>query len=134
LASLSISREITIRLPRASGRAVTLNLGNAAYHANLAEAYRALGNLDGAAESCRMALHLEPRSPEAANNLGLVLLAQGKTDEAILQFRQTLRIKPDYGMASSNLGNALRLGGDLDGAVGHFRRGVSGGPKEFLPS
>jgi tetratricopeptide (TPR) repeat protein len=106
------------------GRAVTLNLGNAAYHANLGEAYRALGNLDGAAECCRTALRLEPRSPEAANNLGLVLLAQGKTDEAILQFRQTLRIKPDYGMACNNLGNALRLGGDLDGAMAHFRRAV----------
>ena len=94
------------------GRAVTLNLGNAAYHVNLGEVYRVLGNLERAAECCRTALHLEPRSPEAANNLGLVLLAQGKTDEAILQFRQTLRLKPDYGMASNNLGNALRLGGE----------------------
>ena len=106
------------------GRAVTLNLGNAAYHANLGEAHRALGNLERADECCRTALRLEPRSPQAANNLGLVLLAQGKTDEAILQFRDTLRIKPDYGMATNNLGNALRLGGDLDAALAHFRRAV----------
>jgi tetratricopeptide (TPR) repeat protein len=104
------------------GRAVTLNQGKAVYHANLAEAYRALGNFECAAECCRTALRLQPRSPEAANNLGLILLAQGKTDEAIFQFRQTLQIKPDYGMACSNLGNALRLGGDLDGALAHFRR------------
>jgi tetratricopeptide (TPR) repeat protein len=107
------------------GRAVTLNVGNAAYHANLGEAYRALGNLDGAAECCRTALRLQPRSPEAANNLGLVLLAQGKHDEAILQFRQTLQIKPGYGTACNNLGNALRLGGDLDGALAHFRRAIA---------
>src|SRR6516165_2292775 len=90
------------------GRAVTLSPGNAGYHANLAEAYRALDNLDRAADCCRTALRLQPRSPEAANNLGLVLLAQGKTDEAILQFRETLRLKADYAMACNNLGNALR--------------------------
>lgn len=106
------------------GRAVTLNRGNAAYHANLGEAHRALGDLERAADSCRTALRLQPRFPEAANNLGLVLMAQGKMEEAILQFRQTLRIKPDDGMASNNLGNALRLCGDLDGAVAQFRRAV----------
>jgi tetratricopeptide (TPR) repeat protein len=106
------------------GRAVTLNVGIAAYHANLGEAYRALGNFERAAECCRTALRMEPRSPEAANNLGLVLLAQGKTEDAIHQFREALRIKPDYGLASNNLGNALRLGGDLDGALAHFRRAV----------
>jgi tetratricopeptide (TPR) repeat protein len=104
------------------GRAVTLNVRNSAYHANLAEAYRALGNLERAAECCRTALRLEPRSPEAANNLGLVLLAQGQTDEAVAQFQETLRLKPDYGMACNNLGNALLVRGDLDGALDHFRR------------
>jgi tetratricopeptide (TPR) repeat protein len=106
------------------GRAVTLNPGNAAYHANLAEAYRALGNLERAADCCRTALRLQPRFAEAANNLGLVLLAQGKIDEAILQFSETLRLKPDYGTACNNLGNALRLRGELDGALAHFRRAV----------
>jgi tetratricopeptide (TPR) repeat protein len=104
------------------GRAVARNPGNAAYHANLAEAFRGLGQLDRAADCCHTALRLQPQSAEAANNLGLVLLAQGRTDEAVAQFREALRIKPDYGMACNNLGNALRLRGDLDGAVAHFRR------------
>jgi tetratricopeptide (TPR) repeat protein len=106
------------------GRAVTLSPGNAGYHANLAEAYRALDNLDRAADCCRTALRLQPRSAEAANNLGLVLLAQGKIDEAILQLRQTLQLKPNYAMACNNLGNALRLQGDQGGALAHFRRAV----------
>src|SRR5262249_9609692 len=60
LASLSISREITIRLPKyRAGR--HLNLGNAAYHANLGEAHRALGDLECAAECCRTALRLQQR-------------------------------------------------------------------------
>jgi Flp pilus assembly protein TadD len=66
------------------GRAVTLNVRNAAYHANLGEAYRALGNLDGAAECCRTALRLQPRSPEAANNLGLVFSRSAKLTGAVV--------------------------------------------------
>lgn len=94
------------------GRAVTLSPGNALYHANLAEAYRALGHLDCAAECCRTALDLHPRFAEAANNLGMILLAQGKTDEAADRFREALRHKPDFSLACNNLGNALRLCGD----------------------
>jgi tetratricopeptide (TPR) repeat protein len=103
-------------------RAVAHNPGNAAYHVNLAEAFRGLGQLDHAAECCRNALRLQPYSAEAANNFGMVLLAQGNTAEAADQFREALRIKPNFGMACNNVGNALRLLGDTDGAVTHFRR------------
>jgi tetratricopeptide (TPR) repeat protein len=103
-------------------RAVSRNPANAAYHANLAEALRGLGELDRAADCCRTALRLQPHYSEATNNLGLVLLAQGRIDEAAAQLRQALRLKPDYGMAWNNLGNALRLSGDLDGALAHFFR------------
>ncbi|OWK39107.1 TPR domain protein, putative component of TonB system [Fimbriiglobus ruber] len=104
------------------GRAIARNPDNAAYHVNLAEAYRGLGQLDRAAECCRTALSIRPQSAEAANNLGMVLLAQGRTAEAADQFREALRLKPDFGMACNNVGNALRLLGDFDGAVTHFRR------------
>src|SRR5262249_26446649 len=58
------------------GRAVALNPAAAAYHCNLAEAYRARGELERAAVCCREALRLQPAYPEAANNLGMALLAQ----------------------------------------------------------
>jgi len=89
------------------GRAIAGNPGDAMYHANLAEAYRAQGRLDQAIASCRAALHLRQDYPEAVNNLGLALLGQGKTEDAIAQFGEALRLKPDYAMACSNLGNAL---------------------------
>jgi tetratricopeptide (TPR) repeat protein len=105
-------------------RAVAGNPGNAAYHAHLSEAFRSLGQLDLAADSCRTALRLQPDYAEAANNLGLALLAQGRLDEAPDHFREALRLKPDFAMASNNLGNALRLRGDLDGGLDHFRSAV----------
>jgi tetratricopeptide (TPR) repeat protein len=110
------------------GRAVALKPGAAIYHANLGEAYRALGQLDRAADCCRTALRLRPHYPEAANNLGLALLGQGKTDDALAAFGDALRLKPDYAMACNNLGNALRLRGDLKEAETHFRRAVAMAP------
>jgi tetratricopeptide (TPR) repeat protein len=110
------------------GRAVALKPGAAVYHANLAEAYRALGQLDRAADCCRTALRLRPHYPEAANTLGLALLGQGKTDDAIAQFGEALRLKPDSAMACNNLGNALRLRGDLKEAEKHFRLAVELAP------
>jgi tetratricopeptide (TPR) repeat protein len=110
-------------------RAIRGKPGDAMYHANLAEAYRALGRLDQAIASCRAALRLRPDYPEAANNLGLALLGQGKIDDAVAQLGEALRLKPDYAMACNNLGNALRLRDDLKEAETHFRRAV-----EMVPS
>jgi tetratricopeptide (TPR) repeat protein len=107
------------------GRAVAGDPNNAIYHANLAEAYRMLGQLDRAVASCRVALGLRPHYPEVANNLGLALLGQGKTDEAIARFAEALRFKPDFAMACNNLGNALRQRGDLQEAETHFRSAVA---------
>ncbi len=112
------------------GRAIAVNPRDATYHANLAEAYRALGRLEQAVAGCRAALRLRPHYAEAANNLGMALLGQGKTDDAIAQFREALRLKPDYALACNNLGNALRLRGDLDGALAHFRHAVELGPDQ----
>src|SRR5262245_59949903 len=87
------------------GRAVSLHPGVAAYQANLAEVYRALGQHEQAVECCRLALQLRPHFPEVANNLGLAWLDLGNTDEAIAQFREAIRLKPDFAMAHNNLGN-----------------------------
>ena len=59
-------------------RAIALNPSVAAYHANMAEVYRTLGRLDGVEDCCRTALHLQPDYPEAANSLGLILLARDR--------------------------------------------------------
>jgi Flp pilus assembly protein TadD len=94
----------------------------------LAEAHRALGQLEQAVASCRVALQLRPHYPEAANNLGMALLNQGKTDDAMAAFALALRLKPDFTMACNNLGNAQRLRGDLQEAETHFRRAVAMDP------
>jgi hypothetical protein len=42
------------------------------FHATQAEAYRLLGQLDGAVNCCRTAQRLNPNLPEAINTSGLV--------------------------------------------------------------
>ncbi|HZY86001.1 MAG TPA: tetratricopeptide repeat protein, partial [Gemmataceae bacterium] len=67
-------------------------------------------------------------SPEAANNLGLALLAQGDAAGAALQFRAALGARPEDAMIHNNLGNALRLQGDGAGALAAFRQALQLAP------
>jgi tetratricopeptide (TPR) repeat protein len=106
------------------GRAIALRPAVAVFHANLGEAYRALGQLEQAADCCRVALRLRPDDADVTNNLGLALLAQRQTAAAAEQFSVALRLRPDFALACSNLGNALRLLGETDQALAHFRRAV----------
>jgi tetratricopeptide (TPR) repeat protein len=107
------------------GRAIAVNPSVAAFHANLAEAYRALGEPERAAGCCRVALRLQLDYPEAANNLGLALLAQKKPEAAADQFREALRLRPGVAMVHNNLGNALRLVGEKAHAVSQFQQALA---------
>ena len=65
------------------GRAVALRPNSHIYHANLAEAYRALGDFDRAAGCCRAALAIWPNYPEALSNLGAALQGLGQHVESV---------------------------------------------------
>lgn len=109
-------------------RAIALRPSVAAFHANLAEAYRALGQLERAAGCCRTALRLQPTSAPAANNLGLILLQQGETDAAITHFEMALRLDRRFAVACNNLGNAWLERGDKEQALTCFRRSLQMDP------
>jgi len=69
-------------------RAVALRPSVPLFHANLAEVYRALGQLERAAGSARTAIRLDPDYVEAHNNLGLALQGLGHHLEAVEHFRK----------------------------------------------
>jgi len=106
------------------GRAVALKPNVPEYHANLAEAYRALGKFDRAAGCCRAALRLWPEYPEALCNLGLALQGLGQQSGAADNFRRALLLRPEFAIAHNNLGIALRELKQFDEALHHFRRAV----------
>lgn len=114
-------------------RAVILRPSVPAYHSNLAEAYRALGEFDRAVGCCRTALGLFADYPEALNNLGLALQGLGKHAEAVEPFRRALELQPDFALAHNNLGISLRELNERDSALVHFRRAVELQP-EYAPA
>ncbi len=111
------------------GRAVALRPSVPAFHLNLAEAYRNLGEMRRALGSCRIALQLAPELPEALCSYGLALHAMGRHDEAIEHLHRALAARPDVAMIHSNLGMVLREVGRGDEALEHFRRAVGLAPE-----
>jgi tetratricopeptide (TPR) repeat protein len=109
-------------------RAIALRPSVPAFHANLAEAYRALGKHERAAGSCRMALRLWPDYPEARVNLALALQGLGRLDEAVEQFRHALRLRPGFAAAHNGLGTLLREQGHPDEALEHLHLAVMHDP------
>jgi tetratricopeptide (TPR) repeat protein len=107
------------------GRATALRPNAPAYHADLAEVYRALGQHERAAGSCRTALRLQPNSPEVLCRLGLAVEGLGRFPEAVEHFRHALRLRPDFATAHNFLGFALRELGRADEALEHFRKAVA---------
>ena len=105
-------------------RAIRLKNSVAAFHNNLAEAYRALHKIPEAVACYRRALELKPDYAQAHNNRGAALNAQGKLDEAIACYQQALALTPDYAEAHNDLGVALKDKGDLDEAQACFRRAL----------
>jgi tetratricopeptide (TPR) repeat protein len=110
-------------------KAIALRPTVPAFHANLAEAYRAQGQFLRAVGCCRTALCLWPDYPEALCNLGLALQGLGRPDDAIEQFQHALQLRPDFAAGHNGLGTALREKGQLDEALDHFRHAVKNDPR-----
>jgi tetratricopeptide (TPR) repeat protein len=111
-------------------RAVALRPGEAQFHANLAETYRALGQFEPAVAHGRTALQLRRGYPEAQNNLGLALRASGRLQEAIDCYAAAIRLNPHFAQAHANLGMALRQAGRLPEAVPWLERATQLEPSE----
>ena len=114
-------------------RAVAIKPNSHIYHANLAEAYRATGDFERAAGSCRAALQLWADYPEALCNLGAALQGMKQSAEAVEHLERALVLRPNFVVAHSNLGIALRDLGRKPEALEHFKRAVELDPG-FAPA
>lgn len=85
-------------------------------------------DLAGAQADFEKVVKLSPRSPEAHNSLGWVLLVQQKLDPAIAEFNAALDLRTDFFQAYTNLSSALLQKGDAKGAIGPARRAVRFAP------
>jgi tetratricopeptide (TPR) repeat protein len=115
------------------GQAIALVPGIAAFHSNLAEAYRALGQLERAFGCCKTALRLAPDYPEAACNLGMALHDLGRDTEAAEHLRRAIALRPEFATAHNNLGTVLQQLGEPEAALEEFREAVELAP-EYPPA
>ncbi len=105
-------------------RAIAVRPTEADYHATLAAAFWAMGQLDDSLSAYRSAVKLQPDHPDYHCNLGATLIDLGAVEEASTHFRAAIRLRPGFAAAHNNLANALRLLGDRTAAIEHFRTAV----------
>jgi Flp pilus assembly protein TadD len=89
----------------------------------------AQGEFSEAITFYREVLALNPRHPDALNNLGATLFRLGRYGEAEEVFRRTIRIYPDFADANANLGILLRCSGRVDEGEIWLRRAIKINPK-----
>lgn len=82
------------------------------------------GHWEGARPLLEKLVLLEPRNPEAYNNLGLVLKKAGDKRAAHENFQKALALKPDYPEAFNNLGSLYLSDGKILEAEDHFRKAL----------
>lgn len=100
-----------------------------ALHHNLARLLHRLGDIEGAAESCRHVIRLLPHSSEPRVQLGVLLTDQGRTEEAIFQFDAALEVKPGSVHAINGRGLALARQGKAEAAILEYERALRLDPR-----
>ena len=81
-----------------------------------------MGRPDEALAFAERARHLDPVSPNAQMNLGVILYFARRYDEAITEVAETLELAPDFGPAHVMLGRVYVAKGMPDRAVEELER------------
>ena len=109
--------------PGAESNAVLANKTGIAYHQ--------LQDLDNAEKYYRRAIKLNPKYPEAINNLGTVYYAEKSYGRAIKQYRQALRIAPNSASFLSNLGTVYFARKQYEDAMKVYEQAVAIDPAPY---
>jgi tetratricopeptide (TPR) repeat protein len=88
-------------------QAIKFNSSVPAYHGNLGNLFKTLGQFEEALKCYQQVLALEPNSAKASKNIGNVLRAQHKLAEAIPYYQRALALEPAW--AEAHLGYSLTL-------------------------
>jgi len=103
--------------PEAEKSAILANKTGIAYHQ--------LQDLDNAEKYYRRAIKLNPKYPEAVNNLGTVYYAKRSYRRAVNQYRNALRLSPNSASVLSNLGTAYFARKQYEEAMKTYEQAVA---------
>ncbi len=113
--------------------AITENDAVPAFHNNLGNAFRALGERQQAAGAFNRALCLNPNSPDTLYNLAVILQELGRLDEAAASYQRVLLAKSDHAAAHTNLGIVRNFQGRYDDALTCFESALRSSA-DFVPA
>ena len=82
------------------------------------------GELDDALRTSKQSIKINPKDPEAHNNLSLVYFHLKKFDEALISTKEAIELKPDYAEAYFNMTVILRKLKRLDEAETNCRKAI----------
>ena len=91
---------------------------------NVASEETKRGKVDEAFEHLNKALLLQPDSPSAHANLGVVLFQKGKVEDAIIHYKKALESKSDSAEVLNNLANALAEKGETEEAFATLNKAL----------
>ena len=104
--------------------AIKLNNRIPAYHCNLGNAYKRMGQLDAAIAAYQQAVLLDPGFEVAYSNMGNAFKDQAKLADAIESYRKALALKPDFHVGYYNLGVAYMEQGRLVDAGDCYQKAI----------
>jgi arylsulfatase A-like enzyme/tetratricopeptide (TPR) repeat protein len=110
-------------------RATAIDANNASYWANLGNARRGSGDRAGAEQAYRRAIEIDPRTVDAANGLGVLLVEAQRPSEAVAWLERATAAAPDFVEARLNLGIALQQAGQPDRAAQVYRSVLAAPPR-----
>jgi len=114
--------------------AVKLDPDNAELNHQTAVVLRVLGEYKLSLKYFNRALALQPKFPEAQNNLGTLYLEMGEWDKAIACFKEAVSdiIYNSPQFAYNNMGLAYFNKGDYDKAIENYKRALRSSPSYTL--
>ncbi len=99
---------------------------------NLANEYRARGDMDAAIRNYRIALETNTDSISTRINLGNSLRSNGELDAAVDVYESALEREPRNEKVHNSMGAVLREKGDLEAAILRYRYAVAIKPNFYL--
>jgi protein O-mannosyl-transferase len=108
--------------------ALSVQEDNSLAHACLGAAFIQQGNPQQAKKHLTRALEINPRSPEALNDLGKILMDEGNYREAIAHFSNAINLDPNSPEAHNNLALTLMRVDRLPEAIHHYEMAISLNP------
>ncbi|MDP6545520.1 MAG: tetratricopeptide repeat protein [Phycisphaerae bacterium] len=114
-------------------RAVVIREDDFDVNLNLSACYFQLGQYDLAEEYCTAAININPKSPQARSNLGIIYDSQNHLYKAIRAYKDSLELDTNQPKILLNLGSTYMRQGLCKAALSPFRLAARQAPEDPAP-